>query len=95
MMMEPMPSSVTYGELRRLLLNLGFEDQSGEYLVFHHAASCALVRLALHELSEAALDRDLVKVGAILELKGLLAANNFEHWELDQKRQPLRKRGTV
>ena len=49
---------VTYGQLRQLLLELGFDEDTGKHLVFRHAGTGALLRLALHEPDEAVLDRD-------------------------------------
>ena len=82
-----MTSSVTFGQLGQLLLDLGFEDQTDEYLVFRHATPGALVRMALHEASEPVLERDLVKVRKLLELTNLLECDKFDQWVLESKRQ--------
>ena len=82
-----MQSFVTYSQLGKLLLDLGFTDDSGTHLVFRHAIPSALVRMAFHEPDEPVLERDLVMVGAILRLNGLRERDAFEQWVLDQKRQ--------
>jgi hypothetical protein len=83
-----MDSFVTYADLRQLLLELGFEEEPAEFLRFHHSATDTLVRLAWHQPGEAVLDRDLVKIRTLLEVKGLLKPGAFEEWLSTKKRQP-------
>lgn len=79
-----MNKSITYGELREFLLELGYEDKSGEYLIFEHPrAASAVVTLALHEWDELVLDRDLVAVRGVLDLSGVLDRERFDHWICD------------
>jgi len=82
--MQPL---VTYEQLRQFLLEQGFDEEPGEHLVFRHAETGTLVRLALHEPDEAVLERDLVKVRALLEQKRLLDAAAFDQWLQKKKRQ--------
>jgi hypothetical protein len=85
-----MSASVTYGDLRRQLLDLGFEDQSGEHLVYQHPkVKAALLRMALHELGEPMLERDLVAARAVLELNGLMERDEFDQWVRDRKAQKV------
>lgn len=81
-----MNPSVTYGDLRRLLLDLGFEDHSGEHLIYQHRkVKAALLRMALHELDEPVLEHDLVAARAVLELKGLMERDEFDPWVRNRK----------
>ena len=80
-----MPSNITYSELGQFLLNLGFVDESGDYLVYRHSIPSALVQMALHEPDEPVLERDLAKVGALLRLNGLVDRDEFEKWILTTK----------
>ena len=82
-----MHPSVSYAQLCQLLRDLGFDEATGASLVFRHASTGTLVRLAWHEPDEAVLDRDLVKVRALLDLKGLLDAHAFDQWLQEKKRQ--------
>ncbi len=80
-----MPPLVTYTQLRQLLRDLGFDEESGEHLVFRHSRTGTLVRLAWHEPGEAVLERDLVKVRVLLDSKGLLDAAAFNQWLLNKQ----------
>ena len=80
-----MPSNITYSELGQFLLNLGFVDESGDYLIYRHSLPSALVQMALHEPDEPVLERDLAKVGALLRLNGLVDRDEFEKWLLTAK----------
>jgi len=76
-----MTQAVTYGELRQFLLQLGYEDHSGQYLVFEHPEQAsALLRMASHDSEETMLDRDVVKVRSLLDLSGLLDRDQFDQW---------------
>ena len=77
-----MAPSPTYQQLRQLLVRLGFDEQTGEHLVFFHPGTGTLVHLALHDPDDAILERDLVKVRALLELSRLLDAPAFDRWVL-------------
>lgn len=53
---------VTYGDLHRHLLDLGFDDVSGEHLVYQHPkAKAALLRMVQHDPEEPLLERDVVR----------------------------------
>ena len=82
-----MRSFLTYSQLGKLLLDLGFTDESGTHLVFRHPIPSALVRMAYHEPDEPVLERDVVMVGTLLRLNGLMERDAFEQWVVDQKRQ--------
>lgn len=82
-----MTSNITYSELGQFLLTLGYVDESGKYLTYRHSIPSALVQMAWHDPNEPVLQRDLVKVGALLRLNGLLDREDFEKWILTTKQQ--------
>ena len=78
----------TYGRLRDFLLDLGFEDRSGDYLAFSHPeVRSALLCMALHEPDEPMLERDVVKVRGVLELSGLMERDEFDAWVRNKRPQ--------
>jgi hypothetical protein len=81
-----MNRSVTYADLREFLVGMGFEDQSSEYLVFRHPDhQGAALHMAFHEQDERLLERDLVRVRALLELSGLIERDEFDQWVRGQQ----------
>lgn len=81
-----MNRSVTYGDLGQLFVGLGFEDRSGEYLIYQHpAVRAAVLRMAFHEPQEAMLERDVVAARAVLDLNALMERDDFDQWVRDQK----------
>jgi hypothetical protein len=83
-----MTENLTYGDLRKLLLNLGFEDHSGEFLVYQHPqVRAALLQMAFHEPAEPLLKRDLSGARTLLDLCGLMERDSFDEWARDQKSQ--------
>ncbi len=81
-----MKHCVTYGQLHQLLLDLGFQDHSGEHLMYVHPEQAnGLLRLAFHEGHELMLARDVVKVRALLDLSGIMERDEFERWTRDRK----------
>lgn len=81
-----MTTTPTYGDLRQLLLDLGFEDRSGEFLVFQHPQiRGALLQMAFHVPDEPMLSRDFSAARTLLELSGLMARDSFDAWGREQK----------
>jgi len=78
----------TYGRLREFLLQLGFEDRSGDYLALTHPkVRSALLCMAYHDPDEPMLERDVVKVRGVLELSGLMERDEFDAWVRNKRPQ--------
>ena len=78
--------AITYGQLRRFLMELGFEDRSDKYLIFQHPdAAGAALHLAMHPLDEPVLGRDLASAKAVLALSGLMEREAFDRWVWEEK----------
>lgn len=74
------PKRVTHGELRRLLVALGFVEESveGSHRAFRHADSDTLIVLPdYRDLSEPVRDEDLISVRRHLEERGLAGPRDF------------------
>ncbi|NLF71846.1 MAG: hypothetical protein GX575_22685 [Candidatus Anammoximicrobium sp.] len=76
------------GRLREFLLQLGFEDRSGDYLALTHPeVRNALLCMAYHEPDEPMLERDVVKLRGVLELSGLMERDEFDAWFRNKRPQ--------
>lgn len=74
-------SSFTYGQLQRLLLDLGFEDKSvpDSHAAFRHEDSDTVILLAIHSPDEPASLVDVRSVRRMLIEKGLIDPDEFDH----------------
>jgi hypothetical protein len=69
---------ICFEELRRFLNRLGFSDKRAEAAwVFHHDTE-GLIVFRLYGEEEAVDERDLRSTRKFLDLRGLLAANDFD-----------------
>lgn len=71
---------VTYGDLARLLEELGFHDESmkGSHQAFRHATSDTLILLAPAVPADPVRKEDLISVRRHLDSKGLMAPATFD-----------------
>lgn len=74
-----MPSCVTYGELRRVLTGLGFQESSlPKGVSFEHAPSDTLFLFRPHQSSDLVTPAELFFVRKMLDERGLLEPETFE-----------------
>ena len=75
-----MPKSITYGQLRQLLQDLGFEYKCVEdsHWLFRHAVSDTVILLAIHEPGEPVRPHDRQGVRRMLDERGLVPAADFD-----------------
>ncbi|MCI0642091.1 MAG: hypothetical protein L0Y72_09985 [Gemmataceae bacterium] len=72
-------SSVTFAELRRLLLDLQFIETRGDnFWRFEHPASDTVFLFRLYSQSEKVALHDLVSTRTHLDWRGLLSASAFD-----------------
>ncbi|MBL8793622.1 MAG: hypothetical protein JNM56_06945 [Planctomycetia bacterium] len=74
-----MTSNVKFGELRQLLLELGFrEAASTEQTAFRHAVSDILFVFRPYRAGDLVADYNLAEVQAMLDARGLMSAEAFD-----------------
>ena len=74
-------STVTFEELRQLLLELGFtQAKRGKFWYFEHAASKAILAFRSYRARERVLIKDLDVTRQDLEWRGLLEPEAFDAW---------------
>jgi predicted RNA binding protein YcfA (HicA-like mRNA interferase family) len=75
----PEAHQITYGQLRRLLLGIGFTEETvpGSQRVFAHAASGTIIVFGSHSDREIARRADVISTSRHLDEKGLLATEDF------------------
>lgn len=74
-------SDLSYAELRRLLLDLGFAEKKvpGPHIVFYHAPSDTLFAFRAYKPKQKVFVDDLVGVRFHLDWRGLLDAEAFDN----------------
>jgi predicted RNA binding protein YcfA (HicA-like mRNA interferase family) len=80
-----MTKPITYGQLHRLLTELGFQDISvpDSHAAFRHQDTDTVILLAIHAPTEPAREIDVRRVGRILDEKGILDAGAFARFVAD------------
>ena len=73
-------SNLPFLALRRLLLDLGFEEKEGSapHIVFEHDASDTVLILRTYQPQEQVSWPDLITVRKQLDERGLLASDSFD-----------------
>lgn len=81
----PDSSGVTYAQLERLLLSLGFEDRSveGSHRAFFHSALDTWIAFSDHRADEFAREVDLASVRRHLVENGILKETVFARFSRD------------
>jgi hypothetical protein len=78
-LLSSMKNDVKFGELRRLLIDLGFSEASGaEELVFRHPLSDVLFVFRRYRPGDRVAEYNLLEVQRLLDARGLMAADTFE-----------------
>ena len=73
---------VTFAELRRLLLDMGFTEAvtPGSHVFFAHQPSGAEVALPIYRANRLVLPHHLITVRMMLDAKGLMDRDDFEEY---------------
>jgi hypothetical protein len=75
-----MTTRVTFGELRRLLLDTGFREVTGaEQVVFRHEPSDTLFVFRPYRPGDSVASYNLIEVKDMLDARGLMSADTFEN----------------
>ena len=75
-----MKNSIKFGEVRQLLLDLGFREVSGpEQIVFRHEPSDTMFVFRPYRLSDPVTSYNLIEVKSMLDARGLMPAETFEN----------------
>ena len=75
-----MKSSIKFGELRQLLLDLGFREVPGpEQIIFQHEPSDTLFVFRSYRPRDAVADYNLIEVKTMLDARGLMSVEAFEN----------------
>jgi hypothetical protein len=75
-----MKTKTTFGELRQLLLEMGFAEFSGpEQIVFRHEPSDTLFVFRPYRPGDAVTGYNLIEVQSMLDSRGLMSAETFEN----------------
>jgi hypothetical protein len=74
-----MKNDINYGELRKLLLELGFsESVVKEGIVFRHEPSDTMFVFRLYRPTDAVASYNLIEVKSMLDARGLMTAETFD-----------------
>lgn len=74
-----MRNKIRFGELRRLLLDVGFQEVSGpKQIIFQHLPSNTLFVFRAYRPSDPVTAYNLVEVKDMLDSRGLMSADAFE-----------------
>ncbi len=75
-----MKNKITFGELRQLLLEMGFSEVAGpEQIVFRHAPSDTLFVFRPYRPGDLVTGYNLIEVKNMLDSRGLMSAESFEN----------------
>ncbi len=75
-----MKNEVTFRELRRFLLDIGFKETSvPEAAVFHHKASDTMFVFRPYGPGDSVKAHNLIEVKEMLDSRGLMSADTFEN----------------
>ncbi len=75
-----MKNSIPFGDLRPLLLELGFREFSEpEWIAFHHEPSDTLFVFRPYRRGDPVADYNLIEVQGMLDAQGLMSAETFEN----------------
>ena len=75
-----MKNNTKFGQLRQLLLEIGFAEVSGpEQVVFRHEPSNTLFVFRPYRPGDSVTEYNLVEVQKMLDSRGLMSAETFEN----------------
>jgi hypothetical protein len=84
---------ITYGQLHQLLRELGFTDRLIQRQGYPDCHGFRLgdtdltFNLAVHQPDELALPHDVAHIRRMLDLKGLMGTDGFDHWMVESERR--------
>jgi hypothetical protein len=75
-----MMSRIKFGELRQLLLDMGFREVVGpEQVAFRHGPSDTLFVFRPYRMGDSVASYNLIEVQTMLDSRGLMSADSFEN----------------